>query len=480
MKSNVGHTQAASGVAGLIKMVMAIRHELLPQTLHIDRPSQHVDWSTGAVSLLTHPQPWARNGEPRRAALHSFGMSGTNVHMILEEPTPPQKHERRSAPHDSADGETALPWLVSGRGEQGLRRQARRMAEFAEQRPEFSTSDIGYALAVRRPALSHRAFVAGSNHEQLAQALRDIADGRTAPLAGEDVGANTSHQVALVCGSEQPPRRDLAMALIERAPAFAAEFGRIDDAFADWSLRDALHHAPTATDADVRVVEALEFAITASLAALWRACGVKPSAVVGQGRGELGAAYISGALTLHDAVAILVHRDQHPISAAKTALPLWSASAGDRLPADRLDRDHWSRAFGQSAPLDQVVASLASQGCHVFLELAAAKIPHDQHQDIVVVTGAPANDNDRRATLTWLAQQWVSGLAVDWRAVLAAVDHETITLPTYAFDRRRHWIAESPLWSGDGPLLELRHQVRESPLDALAAAPAQNTQSEIS
>jgi acyl transferase domain-containing protein len=183
MKSNLGHTQSAGGVGGVIKMVMAMRHGLLPKTLHVDTPSRFIDWSSGAMSLLVEPVPWVKNGEPRRAAVHSFGMSGTNVHVILEEPpplqTPPPPRER--------SGRTLVPWPISGRGEDGLRRQAQRLGEFLAEHPEIDDiADVGRSLAAR-PALSHRAVPIGASRAELLASVESLAEGRSVAEATQPV-----------------------------------------------------------------------------------------------------------------------------------------------------------------------------------------------------------------------------------------------------------------------------------------------------
>jgi acyl transferase domain-containing protein len=189
LKSNLGHTQSAGGVGGVIKMVMAMRHGLLPKTLHVDAPSRFIDWSSGAVSLLVEPVPWVKEGEPRRAGVHSFGVSGTNVHIILEEPPPleafPPARERQARLEGSS--RTPVPWPISGRGEDGLRRQAQRLAEFLAERPEvdIDIADVGRSLAAR-PALSHRAVPIGSSRAELLASVERVAEGlSTAEAAGD-------------------------------------------------------------------------------------------------------------------------------------------------------------------------------------------------------------------------------------------------------------------------------------------------------
>jgi acyl transferase domain-containing protein len=192
IKSNIGHAQAASTVAGVIKMVMAMRHALLPKTLHVDTPTRHVDWSSGAVSLLMESVPWEKPGDLRRAAVHALGISGTNVHIILEEYTStgdsqlavdekPREQTMDTAPP------TAVPWILSGVGERGMRRQARRLAEFVAEHPELAMLDIGYSLLVSRAQLSHRAVVIGVDREEMIKELLKMADGRTGQQAIEGV-----------------------------------------------------------------------------------------------------------------------------------------------------------------------------------------------------------------------------------------------------------------------------------------------------
>ncbi|WP_335984635.1 ketoacyl-synthetase C-terminal extension domain-containing protein, partial [Streptomyces sp. CA2R106] len=157
IKSNIGHSSAASGVAGVIKMVQALRHRQLPATLHADRPSPHVDWTSGAVKLLTEARPWTDPGRPRRAAVSSFGVSGTNAHMIIEEAPAPK--EAAPAVQESRP---AVPVVVSAKDEAALRAQAGRLREFLLARPEIGLLDLGWSAATTRAHLEHRAAVSAA------------------------------------------------------------------------------------------------------------------------------------------------------------------------------------------------------------------------------------------------------------------------------------------------------------------------------
>ncbi|MEU8207551.1 beta-ketoacyl synthase N-terminal-like domain-containing protein, partial [Streptosporangium sp. NPDC049046] len=172
IKSNFGHTQAAAGVAGVIKMVLALQHGVLPRTLHVDEPSSHVDWASGAVELLTEATEWPKTGRPRRAGVSSFGISGTNAHVILEQGPATLRIEAETVARDDAPatGADVLPVLVSARTAGALRTQADRLASHVEGRREVALTDTAFSLATTRPAFEYRAVV--------------LADGREGVLAG--------------------------------------------------------------------------------------------------------------------------------------------------------------------------------------------------------------------------------------------------------------------------------------------------------
>jgi acyl transferase domain-containing protein len=164
IKSNIGHTSAAAGVAGVIKMVQAMRHGVIPRTLHVDVPSPHVDWSVGAVSLLTEPQPWPARDGGRRAGVSSFGISGTNAHVIVEEPpAEPETPEAVAAQTD--DSRPVVPWVVSARSADALAAQAARLSAYLDAEPGLRPRDGGWSLATTRAALEHRAVLVGSDRD---------------------------------------------------------------------------------------------------------------------------------------------------------------------------------------------------------------------------------------------------------------------------------------------------------------------------
>ncbi|WP_447041065.1 type I polyketide synthase [Streptomyces sp. DSM 118878] len=308
-KSNVGHTQAAAGVGGVIKMVMAMRHGVLPKTLHVEEPSEHVDWSAGAVSLLTEQTPWPETGERRRAGVSSFGVSGTNAHVILEQA--PEAEAADDADAEVADGPVA--WLVSGRSQEGLRAQAGRLREFVAERPELSAADVARSLVMTRSVLEHRAVLVGRDRDEL--------------LSGLDAVTEKSAVPGVVVGESAPPGRSvfvfpgqgaqwlgMAVELLESSPVFAEAIGECETALSahvDWSLTDVLRGGEGAPGFDrVDVVQPVLFAVMVSLAKLWRSVGVEPDAVMGHSQGEIAAACVAGALSLEDAAKVVTLRSQ--------------------------------------------------------------------------------------------------------------------------------------------------------------------------
>ncbi|GAB7142320.1 type I polyketide synthase [Mycobacterium riyadhense] len=537
IKSNMGHTQAAAGVAGVIKMVQALRHEELPATLHVDAPSPHVDWSAGAVSLLTTSQPWPADGRVRRAGVSSFGISGTNAHVIVE--AAPVQRRGPCSPSP------AVPWIVSAKSASALGVQAARLAEHMRGHDGLDVADVGWSLA-GRSTFEHRAVVVGRDRATLLAGLDE--------LAGDDVAGG----VGVVRGIAQPAGKTvfvfpgqgsqwvgMGVELLDTAPAFAQQIDACAAAFAefvDWSLSDVLRGVPGAPGLDrVDVVQPALFAVMVSLAELWKSVGVRPDAVIGHSQGEIAAAYVAGALSLRDAAKVVTLRsklltglagpggmvsiacgsdkaqellapfgnrvgvaavngrsavvvsgegaaleeliglcaDQElrtrrievdyashsveveairaelldvlsGIEPQATRTVFFSTVTGNRLDTAGLDAEYWYRNIRQTVELDLAVRSAYQHGYRTFIESS----PHpaliagieDTFNDCaagdaeaVVVPTLGREDGGLHRFLSSAAAAFVAGVAVDWRGVLGGAGF--VELPTYAFERRRFWLA---------------------------------------
>jgi polyketide synthase 12 len=305
IKSNMGHTQAAAGVAGVIKMVQAMRHEMLPATLHVDHPSPHVDWSVGAVSLLTEAQPWPADGRSRRAGVSSFGISGTNAHVIVEAAATAEPREAGPKP-------VMLPLVVSAKSASALESQAARLAAHVRADGDLNVADVAWTLA-GRSNFEHRAVVVGADRDRLLAGLDELAGGG---LDGSVIQgtASPAGKTVFVFPGQGSQWLGMGIELLHTAPVFAQQIEECAEAFAefvDWPLVDVLRGAPGAPGLDrVDVVQPALFAVMVSLAELWKSIGVRPDAVIGHSQGEIAAAYVAGALSLRDAARVVTLRSK--------------------------------------------------------------------------------------------------------------------------------------------------------------------------
>ncbi|QIB42103.1 type I polyketide synthase [Streptomyces aureoverticillatus] len=381
-KSNVGHTQAAAGVGGVIKMVMAMRHGVLPKTLHVEEPSEHVDWSAGAVSLLTESTPWPETGERRRVGVSSFGVSGTNAHVILEQA--PEAEPADDAEAGVADGPVA--WLVSGRSQEGLRAQAGRLREFVAGRPELGAADVARSLVMTRSVLEHRAVLVGRDRDELLSGLGAVTEKSALPgvVVGESAPPGRS---VFVFPGQGAQWAGMAVGLLESSPVFAEAVGECESAlsaYVDWSLTDVLRGVEGAPGFDrVDVVQPVLFAVMVSLAKLWRSVGVEPDAVMGHSQGEIAAACVAGALSLEDAAKVVALRSQAiavglagrggmvsvglPVDRARERIAAW----GGAISVAAVNGPGSVVVSGDAGALDEMVAQLEGE------EIRVRRVPVD-------------------------------------------------------------------------------------------------------
>ncbi|MFC8848110.1 SDR family NAD(P)-dependent oxidoreductase, partial [Micromonospora sp. NPDC057141] len=325
VKSVIGHTQAASGVAGVIKTVLALRHGHLPATRHVDAPTPQVDWSPGTVELLREGRDWPATDRRHRCGVSAFGASGTNVHLILEEVPPAPETE---APREQ-DG--PLPFVVSAQTATALAEQARRLAGIVTD--DAPLGNIAATLATGRARMSHRAVVVAQRPGELRDGLGLLADGRT----GGDTIAGTGPagepgQLVFVFPGQGTQWVGMGRELLDSSPTFAARVAQCQEAFdpwLDWSVADVLRGGGPSLDR-VDVVQPACFAVMLGMAAVWTAAGVVPDAVLGHSQGEIAAACVAGALTLADAARVVILRSQ----AIGEKLPAGGGMASVELPAD--------------------------------------------------------------------------------------------------------------------------------------------------
>ncbi|HEX5853556.1 MAG TPA: type I polyketide synthase, partial [Solirubrobacteraceae bacterium] len=568
IKSNIGHTQAAAGVAGVIKLVEALAHDTLPATLHSQPRSPHVDWSAGNVELLSKPESWPAREQPRRGAVSSFGLSGTNAHVIVQEA--PYEQPARAAAEDpdgrpvaiaaaatatttgaaaAGDGEDGLGvLLLSARSEGALREQARDLASWLRERPELSCEDVAFSLLKVRSRLPRRAAVIGSGRDELLSGLRALASGE--PSGAVHEGVVRQGRTAFMFPGQGGQRPGMGRELYERFPAFATALddacGELD-AHVGRSLRELMFAQEGSREAELLdqtyFTQPALFALQVSLYRLLESVGVSPDVLIGHSMGELAAAHVAGVFSLRDGASLAAARgrlmgelaggglmmlveasEQEAradldgsdefggcVSIAAVNGPRAVVLSGDVEACDALERlwrergrktkrlnisiashsprmipmleefqacaeriefsppripimsnltgrhageeistgAYWGRHVRETVRFADGVAALEAEGVTRFLELgpdgelcamARQSLSAELESRALLAPALRAKRSDREAFAALLAQAHTHGVPVDWRVLLATRSARQVELPTYPFQRTRHWL----------------------------------------
>ncbi|MFK3985764.1 type I polyketide synthase, partial [Micromonospora sp. NPDC050397] len=571
-KSNIGHAQAAAGVGGVIKMVMALRYGVLPRTLHVDEPSPHVDWSSGDVRLLTEARPWPETGEARRAAVSAFGISGTNAHVVLEQAPPPAPTGDGTVPPDGADrhgtasqGGTArggavpedgtdqvtpvpVPWLLSGHDEGALRAQADRLHGWLTARPDLDHADVAWSLGTGRATLAHRAVLVGQDRDELLDALTALAQDR--PESAAIRAAVRPGRTAFLCTGQGAQRIGMGRDLYRSYPVFARAFDEVCehlDTGLDRALQEIVFAEPETADAalldQTLYTQAALFALEVALHRLVTSWGMRADLLAGHSVGEIAAAYLAGVLSLADAATMVTARgrlmqalppggvmtavqateaevlpllagrlDEVGIAAVNgptsvvlsgteaavsqvTAVleerghrirrlsvshafhsplmepmlarfgevvrgltfspattPIVSTVTGDLEAAQAwADPDYWVEQVRRPVRFADAVRTLAEEGVTTFLELGpdavltglVRDVLGEYDGDVAAVSVLRAGRPEVRTLVTGVGTLLARGCPVDWSRLVPLA--RPVELPTYAFQRTRHWLSASTL-----------------------------------
>ncbi|QNP67901.1 type I polyketide synthase [Streptomyces genisteinicus] len=378
-KSNIGHAQAAAGVAGVIKMILALQHESLPKTLHADEPSTHIEWDGSGLELLQEARPWQRGERVRRAGISSFGLSGTNAHLVIEE-APAVETTHGTGTDGPVEGPALpLPVLVSGRTESALREQAGRWADYLEARPGTPLAEVAATAALHRTHFDSRAGVLAASAEEAVAGLRALAEGQ----AHESVVTGTAQphgKTVFVFPGQGSQWTGMGRDLLNESPVFAEAIDACDTAlrpFTGWSVRDVLtgnggDHPPHDR---VDVVQPALFAMGIALSAQWRSLGIHPDAVIGHSQGEVVAAVVAGALTLDQGAQIVAQRSQAVLTCSGTGgmalierphtdVTNHIAPYGDALAIAAINTTTSTVVSGETHAIDHLVTTLTNDGIY--------------------------------------------------------------------------------------------------------------------
>lgn len=541
IKSNLGHTQAAAGVIGMIKMMLAMQHGQLPPTLLVGKPSHFVDWSSENVKLLLQTRPWENNGRPRRAGVSAFGVSGTNAHLILEEPPAPTITRLAE---EQGPGRAAHPLLLSGRDGAALRAHAGRLAEHLRDNPGLNLRNVAATLGRHRSHFAQRAAVLVESSAQAVASLHALAQGVPDQhcIQAQAVARSGVVFVFPGQGSQWP---GMARALYQQLPVFKAA---LDEAAAalqphtDWSLHDVLLAEEAAQQKffeRVDIVQPVLFSLAVALARAWQWMGIEPAAVVGHSQGEIAAACVAGSLTLTEAAQVVAVRSRllhtrrctgataivslpleqvqqrlarfsHRLSVAaintpssiavagelaavaellgelqaegvfcrqlavpyaahsaqvdpvlselvealrglhpqRSKVPIISTLDGKKIVGDELNGLYWARNLREPVRLDLALAELKRMGQLLYVELSGhpqllAAVREVMGAEAVALGSIKKQEGSREQLVHGAVELAVRGQTVNWNAVLGG-SGELVGLPTYPFQRERHWIDVPP------------------------------------
>ncbi|KQU73853.1 MULTISPECIES: type I polyketide synthase [unclassified Rhizobacter] len=563
VKTNVGHTEGAAGVAGFIKAVLALQHRQIPASLHCVEPNPAIPWAQMPVEVARAARPWPADAP--LAGVSAFGIAGTNAHVVLE-----------GAPqHETGGAESTVPLLVlSARSEAALRALALRYAALLTDGAPLA--DVCWNAATRRSALERRAAFVADDGLAMAAALKRYADGEAA--AAEGVAPSERPKIAFVCPGQGAQWTGMARELMAREPVFRAALDACDDAarpFVEWSIVEQLAAEPGSPAYRLDQIDAIQPVLVAlawAYAALWRSLGVEPDAVVGHSMGEVAAAAVAGMLSLPQAMRIICRRstlmrrtsgqgamalvelsmadaqariagheaqvavavsnsprssvisgdpavvqavvaqlesegvfcrlvkvdvashspqmeplavelaaELHDLQPQRTPAALYSTVLARRVDGAELTGRYWADNLRQPVRFGATVQQMLADGISVFVELGPHPVllPSVQQtaqaggHEATTIACARRDEPELPAIRSALGALYCAGVPLDGSRVLPR--GRTLTLPTYPWQRERHWIAAADIApagvQGHGPVVDSRHPVLGAGI-ALAGTPA--------
>ena len=447
VKTNLGHLEAAAGIAGFIKTVLALHHGAIPASLHFHTPNPHIAWDAYPfVRVPTTLTPWATDGGRRIAGVSAFGFSGTNAHVVLEE-GPASQPEQLGA--DRPVHVVAL----SGKTAEALRVAARDLGRRLDGDGD-GLPDVCYSVNTGRATLSHRALVVAADRSAMSARLRDVSEGKSGPgiLSGM-VEDGADPRVLFFFPERGAARLQAGRRLFETEPAFARALAECEEV-----LRPALGDGwlggwrSSATALDAAFTEAVTFAVQYATAVLWRSWGVEPGAVLGQGTGEPIAAVIAGVLSIEDALRMVAGTRPEPSGppsrsplAKPPAVPFFSGVRGRRATASEVTSpSYWTDVPPGRTRGEAAIAAAVREGFNVVLEIgtgsAGALAPASS--GACWVTSFDPGRDEWQSIAEALGRLYAAGVPIDWRAFDGSHGRSRVDVPASPRVREKYWFTE--------------------------------------
>ncbi|MCP3137629.1 type I polyketide synthase [Pyxidicoccus xibeiensis] len=455
VKTNLGHLEAAAGIAGIIKAALSLQHEAIPPHLHFTELNPRIQLAGSPFSIPTSLQPWKRASAPRIAGVSSFGLSGTNAHIVLEE-APVREQRPVSA------GRPVQLLTLSAKSSASLRELARRYAALLEASGGAALADVARSTHLGRALLSHRLAVVAERREEAQEALSAFATGKPSPtVVSGEASASRRPRVAFLFTGELAPLTATGRTLYETEPVYreavercARLLGPALGADVTKALlgRGSLEHTS--------IVQPALFIMQYALAELWASLGVRPEGVLGFGASELSAACVAGVLSLEDALRLAVERGAGAAAQVRFSPPRCvfasTVTGAVAAPGVVAHADYWRRQAGEPVRFPQALEALRGAGFDTFVELGRQPALIDLGRkclpDAAAVTWVASlkpGREEARGMLEGLGELIARGVQVDLSGLHRGERGPRVPLPTYPFARERYWLEEAA--AGQGP-----------------------------
>lgn len=444
VKTNIGHLEAAAGIASLIKVVLALQHEEIPPHLHLQNPNPHIDWDKLSIEIPTQPIPWPRGERQRIAGVSSFGFSGTNAHVVLAETFGWQNVAGLPRPYKRQNKEEIDRLLhiltISAKNEKALKDLAARYRNFLKENPSIDIADLCFTANTGRSHFDCRLAVVAASIAELEQKLADVDRGEeTVGLVRGRVNNTARTKIVFVFGELDSEAISRTKELYETQITFRQAFDRCDEIlepFLEKSLRERLDRPSIKKD------RSLIFALEYALFKLWQSWGIKASAVMGWGAGECVAATVAGVFRLEDALKLIVEEIKpQKITYATPQIPLISSVTGEFDLAEILTPSYWKEEKKRSIELTSNISqTLLKLSDRIFLAIDAgaslSQLEINLSPDLYLGQG------NWQQILQNLARLYVGGIPIDWSGFDQDIPRFKTILPTYPFQREKYWLVE--------------------------------------